>query len=307
MSFTIWLNYGMMVSADVENSMVATERVVNFAKNTPTEEEDKGPSDSPTWIGSWCPISFRNFSLRYTQESSDVLQFINFEVTSGLKVGVVGRTAAGKSSIFAALFRLTDPNTTTPGGILVDGKDILEQPLHTVRRSITMVPQHPVIFQGTLRFNLDPNNEYDDIQMNTFLRDIGLKQSLDFKIDGGGSNLAAGERQQLSLVRALLRLLKTPIFALDEATANIDSSTEENIQKILKERLQRRTVLTIAHRLETVVDSDKILVLREGKVVEYDTPQNLIKNPNSEFLAMIEKNKTQKRDELLDRIRASEN
>lgn len=84
----------------------------------------------------------------------------------------MGRTAAGKSSIFAALFRLTDPNTTTPGGILVDGKDILEQPLHTVRRSITMVPQHPVIFQGTLRFNLDPNNEYDDIQMNTFLRDV---------------------------------------------------------------------------------------------------------------------------------------
>ena len=221
-------------------------------------------------------------------EGRYVLQNINFKTGKEEKVGVVGRTGAGKSSLIAALFRLVEPD----GDILIDGHSIKEKKLKDLRKSISIIPQDPVLFTGTLRMNLDPFSSYSDDEIwdalrlsNLFGFVSALPKGLQHNFTEGGDNLSVGQRQLMCLARALLR--KTKILVLDEATANVDLETDEFIQDVIRKEFSHCTVLTIAHRLNTIIDYDKILVLHEGKVVEFDSPESLMRNEGSSFHSML--------------------
>ena len=193
-------------------------------------------------------------------------------------MGVVGRTGAGKSSIIQSLFRLAE----NEGQIFIDGIDIGAIGLHDLRKKISIIPQEPVLFSGSLRFNLDPFGERSDAELWTALDQVelltvvsALPGGIDAKVLDGGSNFSVGQRQLLCLARAILRNNK--IFILDEATANVDSETDNLIQQTIRRQFIDCTVITIAHRLNTVMDSDAVLVIDAGEVVEYDHPFKLIK------------------------------
>ncbi|KAJ2245794.1 hypothetical protein GGH98_004467 [Coemansia sp. RSA 454] len=225
-----------------------------------------------------------------------VLCNLSFAVGCQEKIGIVGRTGAGKSSLVQAIMRMVEP---AAGKIIIDGVDIATIGLRDLRSHISVIPQDPVLFKGTIRDNLDPINEYtddevwaaictthiegllekptkkyvedpDDDEMGVWLEGIGLNKWVEY----GGSNFSVGERQLLSLCRALL--WKRKILVLDEATANIDNKTDQLIQTILRDKFKNCTILTIAHRLNTVMDSDRILVMDQGTVAEFDTPKNLL-------------------------------
>ncbi|KAJ2439287.1 hypothetical protein IWW46_004514, partial [Coemansia sp. RSA 2440] len=241
-------------------------------------------------------IEFHNYSMQYNPTSSMILCNLSFSVGSQEKIGIVGRTGAGKSSLVQAIMRMVEP---AAGNIVIDGVDIATIGLHDLRSRISVIPQDPVLFKGTIRDNLDPINEYtddevwaaictthiegllekptrkyvedpDDDDMGVWLEGIGLDKWVEY----GGSNFSVGERQLLSLCRALL--WKRKILVLDEATANIDNKTDQLIQTILRDKFKNCTILTIAHRLNTVMDSDRILVMDQGTVAEFDTPENLL-------------------------------
>ena len=193
-------------------------------------------------------------------------------------MGVVGRTGAGKSSIIQSLFRLAE----NEGQIFIDGIDIGVIGLHDLRKKISIIPQEPVLFSGSLRFNLDPFEERNDAELWRALDQVELftivsamSGGIDGKVIDGGSNFSVGQRQLLCLARAILRNNK--ILILDEATANVDSETDNLIQQTIRRQFVDCTVITIAHRLNTVMDSDKVLVVDAGEVVEYDHPFELIK------------------------------
>lgn len=191
------------------------------------------------------------------------------------KVGVVGRTGAGKSSMFNTLFRIVEPES---GVILIDGVNILQMGLADLRRRLGIIPQTPVLFSGTIRFNLDPFNEHNDADLWESLERAHLKEAvrrnplgLDAEVAEGGENFSVGQRQLLSLSRALLR--RSKILVLDEATAAVDVGTDALIQKTIREEFKTCTMLIIAHRINTIIDSDRILVMDAGRLVEIDTPQ----------------------------------
>lgn len=193
------------------------------------------------------------------------------------KIGIVGRTGAGKSSILAALFRLEE----IKGRILIDDVDCSLIGLHELRQKISIIPQEPMSFIGTLRKNLDPFDNYTDEQIWATLDEVQLKNTvlempgkLEFILSEGGSNLSVGQRQLICLARALLK--RNQILVLDEATAAVDLHTDALIQRTIRTNFANNTVITIAHRLNTIIDSDRVLVLDAGQVVEYDTPFNLL-------------------------------
>lgn len=201
---------------------------------------------------------------------------------------MVGRTGAGKSSLMMALFRVIEP---TKGTITIDGVDVSTIGLHTLRKNITIIPQDPVLFSGTLRVNLDPFVEESDeaiwdalehAHLKGFVR--GLEAGLNYEVAEGGENLSVGQRQLICLARALLR--KSKILVLDEATAAVDLETDELIQNTIRTEFNGYTVLTIAHRLNTIIDYDRIMVLDKGEVTEFDTPQHLLANHQSAFYLM---------------------
>jgi ATP-binding cassette, subfamily C (CFTR/MRP), member 4 len=186
------------------------------------------------------------------------------------------RTGAGKSSIINALFRLSHID----GQILIDGIDTGEINLESLRSQIAIIPQDPVLFSATIRYNLDPFDAFSDEQIWTALEEVELKQcinGLQFMVTEGGSNFSVGQRQLICLARAILRNNK--ILLLDEATANIDQQTDALIQRTIREKFVNCTVLTIAHRLHTVMDSDMILVMENGSAIEYDIPYKLLQQP----------------------------
>lgn len=213
---------------------------------------------------------------------------MNFFIKPGEKIGIVGRTGAGKSSIIAALFRMIEPT----GIIFIDGIDIKEIGLHDLRSKISIIPQDPLFFSGSIRRNLDPFNKHDEESLWGVLEEVHLKDAvrilnagLDAELTEGGSNFSVGQRQLICLARAILH--RNKIIVLDEATANIDKETDFLIQKTIREKFASSTILTIAHRIQTIMDSDRILVLQDGIIEEFDEPYKLLKNINGVFYNMI--------------------
>jgi ATP-binding cassette subfamily C (CFTR/MRP) protein 1 len=207
----------------------------------------------------------------------------------GEKIGIVGRTGAGKSSLTLALFRMIE---AAEGKIVIDSTVIAEIGLHDLRSNITIIPQDPVCFSASLRFNLDPFNKYSDTEIWTALEMAHLKafvaslpEGLSHQITEGGENVSVGQRQLLCLARALLR--RSKILVLDEATAAVDLATDALIQDTIRKEFKDSTIFTIAHRLNTIMDYDRVMVLDKGEIKEMDSPQKLLENKNSYFSAMV--------------------
>ena len=234
--------------------------------------------------------------MKYSPNTETVLKNLNFEIEGSTKVGVVGRTGSGKSTICLCLFRILEPLT---GTIYIDDKDITNIGLDILRQSLTIIPQDPCLMAGSLRYNLDPLNRSNDEEMIKVLKEVGFEESyeddkkkekksiLEKEIEQNGANLSVGEKQLVCIARAILR--KTKIIVMDEATANIDMKTEEKIQNSLHNTLDGSTIITIAHRIKTIINYDKILVLDNGEIKEYDTPQNLLKDEKSLFYELYSK------------------
>ena len=237
-------------------------------------------------------IEFKNYSLQYREGEPLILKDLTFRVKGGEKIGIIGRTGAGKSSLINGLFRMIEPSQ---GTVTIDGFDICKMGLHDLRQKLNIVPQDPVMYSGTLRQNMDPTNSLDDEKIIASISDSGLlsyfenfaSQSdsiLDFPIAENGSNLSLGEKQIVCLVRAMLKHSKIVVF--DEATSAIDTATDRIIQKTLRKICAKSTVLTIAHRINTIIDYDRILVLEKGAVREFDTPKVLFNRKDSIFRTM---------------------
>ncbi|XP_035829554.1 multidrug resistance-associated protein 1-like, partial [Aplysia californica] len=233
-------------------------------------------------------VVLENYQTRYRASLDLVLRGVSCDIRGGEKVGIVGRTGAGKSSLTMALFRLIE---AASGRICLSGQHIAPLGLHDVRGKLTILPQDPVIFGGTLGMNLDPLGEKSAVELWEALEHSHLKtfvQSLPDKLDHecgeGGKNLSMGQRQLVCLARALLR--QSRVLVLDEATAGVDMETDELIQKTIRREFRACTVLTIAHRLNTVLDYDRIMVLDSGHIKEMDSPRNLLADKNSAFYSM---------------------
>ncbi|XP_061382589.1 multidrug resistance-associated protein 1 isoform X3 [Danaus plexippus] len=286
LQITQTLNWLVRMTSEVETNIVAVERIKEYA-----ETKQEAPWTVPSGPGSTWPetgaLQLERLSLGYRSDEP-ALRDLTCVVAPGDKLGIVGRTGAGKSTLTLGLFRIVEAMS---GKILIDGIDISTIGLHQLRSKITIIPQDPVLFAGTLRMNLDPFEVYSDediwrslehAHLKAFVQ--GLQAGLLHEISEGGENLSVGQRQLVCLARALLR--KTPLLILDEATAAVDLETDELIQKTIRSEFASCTVLTIAHRLNTIMDSTRVMVLDRGQLVEYAPPQQLLQDKNSIFYGM---------------------
>jgi ABC-type multidrug transport system fused ATPase/permease subunit len=224
-------------------------------------------------------IEFRNVSLRYRQGAPLILQGLNIRIAAGERCGIVGRTGAGKSSLVTCLFRLVD-STLLGGEIYLDGQDTNQVSLNTLRRGLAMIPQEPVLMEGTARKNLDPFEEFDDIDLNKALQSAYLSHvGLNSMVVGSGVALSAGEQQLLCFARVLL--LRRRVIVMDEPTAAIDPQTDAKIQTLLRQSFHGASVLCVAHRLQTILDYDRILVMADGCVAEEGPADVLLKRSGS--------------------------
>ncbi|XP_034942268.1 probable multidrug resistance-associated protein lethal(2)03659 isoform X2 [Chelonus insularis] len=303
MSMTGMIQWGMRQGAEVTNQLMSVERVLeysllppeeNIAEDKPTKKDKKkglqvtsktvhAPENWPT---EGC-IKFQNVFMRYSEEEQPVLKGLELVIKPREKVGIVGRTGAGKSSLISALFRLAK----VEGVIDIDGVDTGSIYLEELRKKISIIPQDPVLFSGTLRKNLDPFNEFQDSLLWAALEEVELKEAftgsngLESRVFDRGTNFSAGQRQLVCLARAILRNNK--ILMLDEATANVDPHTDGLIQRTIRKKFANCTVLTVAHRLNTIMDSDKVLVMEKGRMVEFDHPYILLKNDFGHFTSLV--------------------
>eukprot|EP00981_Chlorochromonas_danica_P011662 scaffold4203_cov166-Ochromonas_danica.AAC.8 len=304
MTITTLLNWAVRNAAETESLMNSVERVYFVANDTPQEEEkeERTPDQSVQnkhkdeelvksgwpWKGE---LVFQDVVMRYREDFDPVLCGISLKVSPGERLGIVGRTGSGKSSLFRALLRLSE---VEDGAILVDGVDIKTVGMHTLRSSISIIPQDPVLFTGSVRTNLDPFGVYSEEVLWTALRKAHLEtfvrslpDQLDFQVSEGGENFSQGQRQLLCLARALVR--RSRILLLDEATSSVDFETDRVIQETIRSEFsdQGATVLTIAHRLRTIMDADKIVVMSNGQVREFAPPWKLLQNPDSLFSQLV--------------------
>ncbi|XP_067679181.1 multidrug resistance-associated protein 1-like [Haliotis asinina] len=278
----------VQITTDLETNVVSVERMVEYSE-IPREAawtvpDKKPPADWPTEG----EVKFDDLQVRYRPELDLVLKGINCRIKPGEKIGVVGRTGAGKSSLTLALFRIVE---TAGGKILIDGHNIADMGLHDLKSRLTILPQDPVLFSGTMRLNLDPFQEHTDSELWVALERAHLKEfvssvpkGLQHECEEGGQNLSVGQRQLVCLARSLLR--KTKILVLDEATAAVDMETDELIQKTIRSAFHDCTVLTIAHRLNTIMDYDRIMVLAAGQIVEFDSPTVLLEDKAGVFYGL---------------------
>ncbi|KAF4367879.1 hypothetical protein F8388_001052 [Cannabis sativa] len=274
---------------NAENKMISVERIIqysNIQSEAPLLIEDcKLPNNWPQ-DGTIC---FRNLEIRYAEHLPSVLNNINCTFPGKMKIGVVGRTGSGKSTLIQAIFRIVEPRE---GSIIIDDVDICKIGLHHLRSRLSIIPQDPTMFQGTVRGNLDPLGQYTDSEAWEALEKCQLasivrekEKKLDAIVVENGENWSMGQRQLFCLGRALLK--KSTILVLDEATASVDSATDGIIQRIISKEFKDRTVVTIAHRIHTVVESDLVLVLSDGRVAEYDTPARLLERDDSFFSKLV--------------------
>uniref|UniRef100_A0A6N2KDW0 ABC-type xenobiotic transporter n=1 Tax=Salix viminalis TaxID=40686 RepID=A0A6N2KDW0_SALVM len=274
---------------NAENKMISIERVLQYSSVTseaPLVLEGSRPPNKWPELGAIC---FKDLQIRYAEHLPSVLKNINCTFPGRKKVGVVGRTGSGKSTLIQALFRIVEPRE---GSIIIDDVDISKIGLQDLRSRLSIIPQDPTMFEGTVRGNLDPLGQYSDYEIWEALEKCQLgdlvrakDEKLDSPVVENGDNWSMGQRQLFCLGRALLK--KSRILVLDEATASVDSATDGVIQKIISHEFKDRTVVTIAHRIHTVIDSDLVLVLSDGRVAEYDTPARLLEREESFFSKLI--------------------
>ncbi|XP_076266256.1 multidrug resistance-associated protein 1-like isoform X3 [Rhynchophorus ferrugineus] len=288
LQITQTLNWLVRMTSDVETNIVAVERIKEYAE---VRQEAAWELPNQIMSSAWPEtgsVSFKNFSVRYRPGLDLVLKGLSFTVNGSEKVGIVGRTGAGKSSLTLSLFRIIE---AAEGQITIDGVNIATLGLHTLRSRLTIIPQDAVLFSGSLRMNLDPFDSHSDEEvwrslehahLKSFVK--GLPAGLNHEVTEGGENLSVGQRQLICLARALLR--KTKVLILDEATAAVDLETDDLIQRTIRTEFKSCTVLTIAHRLNTIMDSDRVIVLDKGRIVEFDTPSSLLAQSNSIFYGM---------------------
>lgn len=273
----------------LENKIISIERIHQYSQI---------PSEAPTVIDSFRPpsawpqsgtIELFDLKVRYKESLPTVLHGVTCTFPGGRKIGIVGRTGSGKSTLIQALFRLVEP---VAGRIIIDNIDVSTIGLHDLRSRLSIIPQEPTLFEGTIRGNLDPLEEHTDHDVWEALDKCQLgdtvrskDQKLDCPVLENGDNWSVGQRQLVSLGRALLKQAR--ILVLDEATASVDTATDNLIQKIIRSEFQNCTVCTIAHRIPTVIDSDLVLVLSDGRVAEFDTPQQLLEDKSSMFLKLV--------------------
>ncbi|NWJ05847.1 MRP6 protein, partial [Crypturellus undulatus] len=283
------LNWMVRSWTEIENNIVSVERVREYLR-TPKEAPWtlNGKSQDQAWLTEG-RIEFRNYSLRYRPDLDLALKHVSLTINRQEKIGITGRTGAGKSTLAVGLLRLVE---AAEGEILIDGVDIAHIGLHDLRTKITVIPQDPVLFSGSLRTNLDPLNQYTDediwtalelTQLKNFI--VNLPDQLEYKCTDQGENLSTGQKQLVCLARALLQ--KAKILVLDEATSAVDLETDLQIQSTLRTQFKESTVLTIAHRVNTIMDSDRILVLENGCIAEFDTPEKLIAQKGA-FYRLVE-------------------
>jgi ABC-type multidrug transport system fused ATPase/permease subunit len=287
MSFSNNLIWLVRMYAVFEQNMNSVHRI----RDTVNVELEADPDTarchpSATWPSKGT-VEFRRFSARYRPELDLCLREVSFRANQGERVGIVGRTGAGKSTLGLALFRALEAEA---GAILIDGVDISQVSLERLRRSVTMVPQDPSLFAGTVRSNIDLLYEYSDAEVNEVLDRVQLSGAAQgaihaaFPIDDAGANLSQGQRQLLCLARALLR--RSRVLIVDEATASIDHSTDAQVQAVLGSL--DATIVTVPHRLATVADHDRIIVLDRGTVIEQGLPWVLLRDPQGAFRGMCE-------------------
>ncbi|XP_061083753.1 ATP-binding cassette sub-family C member 2-like isoform X1 [Conger conger] len=286
LNVTQTLNLLVRMTSELETNIVAVERVNEYAEietEAPWVTDNRPPKGWPD-SGKLC---LKNYQVRYRPELELVLHGITCDIESTEKIGIVGRTGAGKSSLTNCLFRIIE---AAGGQIFIDGVDIATLGLHDLRSRLTIIPQDPVLFSGTLRMNLDPFEKFnnEDVWRVLELAHLkafvgGLKDGLNHEVTEGGGNLSVGQRQLLCLARALLR--KSRILILDEATAAVDLEMDSLIQTTIRQEFSHCTVLTIAHRIHTILDSSRVMVLDAGKIVEFDCPSVLLKR-QGHFYAM---------------------
>ena len=268
--------------------MVGVERVTSYIDDLPAEDEnDQGVvflnREPPSGIGA--TIEYRNVTMRYNAEQKPALDQLSFVINANEKIGVVGRTGSGKSSLLATLFRTVN---LSDGQILLDQTDTKTIDRHALRQMLAIIPQDPFLFSGTIRENLDPYATHSDEEIYAVLEKCDLRSlvnSLDSVIVERGRNFSVGQKQLFCLARALLRQAK--VLCLDEATANIDLETDRRIQQSIRSTCKDVTVITIAHRVQTILDSDRVMVMDNGRIIEFDSPARLIEDSQSTFARLV--------------------
>ncbi|KAH7932672.1 hypothetical protein HPB49_000594 [Dermacentor silvarum] len=289
LTVTLAIKLLMRCTSDTEMNLVAVERCLEYSK-VMQEAAWENPyfKPDPSWPTAG-EVVFKDYSTKYRADLDLVLKEITCDFKPGEKVGIVGRTGAGKSSLTLALFRIIE---AAGGTISVDGLDISTLGLYDLRRKLTIIPQDPVLFSGTLRSNLDPFDSKCDEELwraleHSHLKDFvaSLSDGLQHEIAEGGDNISLGQRQLVCLARALLR--KSRILILDEATAAVDMETDDLIQATIRREFADCTIITIAHRLNTILDYDRVIVLDSGGIAESDSPRELMKRDTSLFYALV--------------------
>lgn len=277
----------------LEQSMVAMERILEYSELPIEGPEFIEPRPPAAWPHAGV-VEVKDLEIRYAPDLPAVLHGISFKVQPAEKVGCVGATGSGKSTLALSLFRFVAP---TKGQIVIDGLDITDLGLTDLRSRVTIIPQDPTILSGTLRSTLDVFDEYDDAQIYESLRRVHLLQegvaegrnanvfkNLDSVVAEGGDNFSQGEKQLICMARAILR--RNKVIVMDEATASIDYEHDELISKTIREEFADSTIITIAHRLATIIDYDKVLVMDQGKIAEYASPAELLRDEISKFYAV---------------------
>ncbi|XP_069108585.1 ATP-binding cassette sub-family C member 10-like [Argopecten irradians] len=271
---------------ETEKQMVSVERIHEYIEDTPSEKWE-GSQSSPAWPSAGV-ISYSDVYMKYRDGLPNVLKGFTFSTRSAEKMGIVGRTGSGKSSLFQTLFRIVEISS---GDITIDGVNIQQLNLTDVRRRLAVIPQDPFLFSGTVRQNLDPTSSYSDEELWGVLDRCHLRVPVDRlgglegEVGEKGRHFSVGQKQLMCLARALLT--KAKVLCIDEATASVDLETDKLIQETIRQEFGNSTVLTIAHRINTIMDNDRVLVMDQGRVAELDSPENLLKNPQSKFYQLV--------------------
>ena len=302
---SLLLKYSLSISEDIlvmlthgtelENSFVRVERCES-ATHLPKENFGKVLNENQNKIDFSGNIEMQHVYVKYRNNLDYILKDINLNINFGEKICVVGRTGSGKSTIILCLFRLIE---TSKGKIYINKKNIKDMPLKILRRNLGIVPQEPKIFSGSLKFNLDPMRKYSDFEINNAIREVGLfklmkengrdiRKKLNMKLKENGGNLSLGEKQLICLARIFLR--KNKIVVMDEATSNIDNKTDNLIQNAVDKIFKNSTLITIAHKIPDLNKYNRIMVLDSGHLIEFDTPDNLLRNNKSLFKQLYENN-----------------